>query len=238
MGYTLITTTNELKLDHERTCDNCGKQFRVVFRIFGKGASSYRHSILLSLLGSDNSRKSASIAETDALIDSFSQIQKKPCYHRCTHCGFYSKNDMEMIRVKLRKSRKIWHGPFSLLGRIALLSGTVTWWAFFLIFITFSQKYVKFKYIFLLFLSAFIISIGWYFYNKHIKYLNKNKIESLLRNINNPEIIEKWLSNWKKNSNNLLLPFLTHRRSDNDLNIFNRQMAYSKLYKLQHKFDP
>ena len=224
-SYTILTITNELKFDHERTCDHCGKQFNVVFRIYGKGSSSYRNSLLLTLFGSKHSKEAeaASKAETLSINDSFAQNQSKQCYHRCTHCGFYSKNDIDIIQMRWIKFRR---NQYAI---IHFVSGLAIWFTMLVLFLSIRKKPTHFEEILLL-LSPFIALLIVYIYNK----IHTKKVESYLQDVNNSGIVLKWLLEWNKNSTKLLSPFLTHKHLD----LYQREKAYLELYNLQHKYDP
>lgn len=105
MSLTQYYSTGEINRDHERKCDKCGKNYSVVWRIFGTGSDSASNSLLSQFTNAHNrAADKASQYAQQIVLDK--AIKQTVFWHRCTKCGYYSNSDLEMIRKSLKGFRR------------------------------------------------------------------------------------------------------------------------------------
>ena len=220
-GVLVTTTTHsvviERNLDHERTCQFCGKPFMVVFRVYGVGEG---------VTFTKNHKKAQDTAASDAAADlerRLLETDQKSFRHRCTHCGKYPKACLDKMREsyeeyresQLRKvvGKSIFFGILYIIFASCIVGGI-------------SAAGLRFHpFVVFLFLSipALVLTGIW---AKHHPQ-SHTKAMQMIDAYNGEDVVNLWLEHWAKHGEAAIRAV-----APSDVRYWER------LITIQHKYDP
>jgi len=208
MAWREYTIAQELNLDHDEVCDHCGATYHVVLRAQSTGFS--------------RSEKRARQHASDFLTMEAQSVIR--LWHRCTHCGRYSRRHIEAMKAAYRiyrSNRRIAVGScifgailFGSLPVAALMKGCLA-----------NAPMVV---LVLSLLAAVCLVCAWAF-----RPMTHWRFTQAAGSVNNPQTVEKWLRSWRKYA-----PPALEAMQRGDRNILSADDPWEKIKRLQHKYDP
>ena len=225
MGYTQYQSIREVNLDYSKTCDHCKMEFAVVLRVYGSGEAIAGHGLLNALTQAET--KAAGRADEQAVRSALEQANASAnLYHRCTHCGFYGAESIQNLKrayggyrflrnflTYLANAGMILVAALIVFGVVRRIGGNP------------HPNLARF-----LVLGVVAVALG--IVARVFAPMSKEEFLAKVNALNDPEIVQKWLAEWKAKSPGLLESL----RKEDDL--MQRNAVWEDVEKLQHKYDP
>jgi len=213
MKVNTVTSLQEIKLDHEKVCELCGKTYEIIQRIYGRA----------NAWGGISSRVTDLQRDADAAIPR--DLREKDArllpYHRCTECGRYGPSSLEQMREEgFRKYRKhaqeVWRA--SLVSLLAFLSG--------LGYCLVARESIGYLITMTAFslISGLALIVSW--------PISAKAWSAKVDQINSPEIVSKWLARWNEKEAK------ESRRRTQDREYVARESSWKYIKSIQHYLDP